>query len=479
MPNTPSLRKTKIVATLGPSIGTPEKLEKALLAGVDVCRVNCSHGTAESIRKTIALIRRTATKLHRSVGILLDLQGPKIRCGAIHGVIELEKGDILTIVMDEDYVHHDKTIGTTWVSMINDVNVGEKVLFADGAVQGVVHAVRKDANPPAIDICIDVDGPLSSRKGINLPESNVQAPALTPKDEEDLIVGTQAGVDFVALSFVRHADDVLLLRQKLTNLGFPTMPIISKIEKPQAVANIDSILEHTDGIMVARGDLGVEIPIAHVPIVQKQLIKAAQKKGRLVITATQMLESMTEHPFPTRAEVTDVANAILDGSDAVMLSGETSVGDYPFKTIEMMAEIAVKTEASAYCKSVPLSELESLKGRYKSVVRAACYAAQEGDRAMVVFTWTGNAAILASRSRPPMPIFAVTPHATVADKLRLAWGVYTIQVPNIQSTDELILAAEKTLQAQGFLQKGDEVVILGGTAPLKGASNLMKIEIID
>jgi pyruvate kinase len=321
--------------------------------------------------------------------------------------------------MQEDFEQDGMRIGTTWVTMIEDVAIGESVLFADGALMGKVSDIRRDSNIGEVDIRIDIGGPLSSRKGINLPESEIKAPALTEKDEADLQVGLNAGVDFVALSFVRHGDDVRLLRSRLVDAGQGDLPIISKIEKPQAVNNIDDILNESDAIMVARGDLGVEIPIATVPGVQKRLIKAAQKKGKMVITATQMLESMTDHPFPTRAEVTDVANAILDGSDAVMLSGETSIGQYPFRTIEMMSNIAYDIEMSAYMHSTQIEDMERLRGPYNAVVRAACYAAQEGDRPMVVFTWSGNAAIVASRSRPPKPIFAITPSRRVADKLRL------------------------------------------------------------
>lgn len=473
------LRKTKIVATLGPSINTIETLQQALEAGVDVCRINCSHNNAEGIRRSVALVRRTAAKLNRSVGVLLDLQGPKIRCGVIDGKLQLNNGDTLTIVMDEDFEQDGTRIGTTWTSMIQDVKINERVLFADGALAGFVSAIRPDLSIGEIDIRIELGGELSSRKGINLPESAIQAPALTPKDEADLIVGLDAGVDFVALSFVRHGDDVRLLRSRLVDAGQGNLPIISKIEKPQAVANIEDILTESDAIMVARGDLGVEIPIATVPGVQKDLISKAQKKGKMVITATQMLESMTENPFPTRAEVTDVANAIIDGSDAVMLSGETSVGVYPFRAIRTMSDIAIEIEASPHIKSTQITEMDRLKGRYNSVVRAACYAAQEGDRPMVVFTWSGNAAIVASRARPPKPIFAITPSTRVADKLRLVWGVYALVVPHIESTDELITATEEALKSAGFLESGDEVVILGGAAPIRGAANLMKIEIID
>lgn len=473
-------RKTKIVATLGPASNTPETLSKILEAGVDVCRINCSHSTAQSIRSTIAMIRRCSAQLHRSVAILLDLQGPKIRTGTIEPPLVLTKGDVLTIVMAQDYEHNGRRIGTTWVTMAKDVKKGDPVLFADGALSGTVNDVRfTDKEPAEVDIEISVGGELKSRKGINLPSSDIQAPALTPKDEADLAVGVAAGVDYVALSFVRHAQDMKLLLSHLERLGQPDLPTIAKIEKPQGVDNIEEILNLASGIMVARGDLGVEIPIEQVPVVQKQIIAAANKKGKLVITATQMLESMTHHPFPTRAEVTDVANAIMDGTDAVMLSGETATGDYPSLTVETMGRIAMEAEKSDYIRSPSIESIAPLQGKYQSVIRAACYAAHQESRPLVVFTWSGRTAILASKTRPTCPIYAITPNDTVVDMLRLAYGVYAIKVPQIDSTDELIAVTEERLMENGLLQRGQEVIILGGNAPMRGASNLMKIEIID
>ena len=475
-------RKTKIVATIGPAIGSPDKLSKALEAGVDVCRVNCSHcKSGDDIRRNIANVRRAGASLGRSVAILLDLQGPKIRTGEIEPPLPLQKGDILTVVMDKNYVHHDRKIGTTWPTMAEDVEIDEKVLFADGELQGIVSDIRygNDSMPSEVDIRMTVGGYLKSRKGINLPESDIKAPALTEKDVVDLEVGVNAGVDYVALSFVRHAKDLEIIREYLTKYGYPEMPVISKIEKPQAVDNIEEILDLSQGIMVARGDLGVETPIAQVPLVQKRIIEAANRKGKLVITATQMLESMTHNPFPTRAEVTDVANAILDGTDAVMLSGETSVGEYPFHTIRTMGEIAEQTEMGGIDKSLEISEILPLQGEYQSVIRAACYVAREGKRPLVVFTWSGRTAILAAKTRPPCDIIAVSPNAPVLDQLRLAYGVQAIQVPQIDSTEELIIQTERALIEQGICKRGDEVVILGGNAPLRGASNLMKIEIIN
>jgi len=475
-----TLRKTKIVATIGPKTNNIEMLMSIMEAGVDICRVNCSHCTPEKIRRSVSNIRRAAAQLGRSVGILLDLQGPKIRTGTIEPPLQLETGDTLTVVMSKEYVSQDHKIGTTWPTMAQDVDIGDPVLFADGALSGTVTNIRHfDDKPAEVDIEMIVGGELKSRKGINLPDSDIKAPALTEKDEGDLVVGVEAGVDYVALSFVRHAQDLKILKSRLADLGKADIPVISKIEKPQALKNIQEILENTEGIMVARGDLGVEIPIAKVPIAQKMLIREATRHGKIVITATQMLESMTHHPFPTRAEVTDVANAILDGSDAVMLSGETSVGEYPVKTVQTMAEIAIQTENTSSDHYLDIKEIIPLQGRYQSVIRAACYVAKEATRPLVVFTWSGRTAILASKTRPLQPIFAISPNQTVVDQMRMVWGVHAIKVPQIESTEELVIETQNALMAQGLLHRGDEVVILGGNAPLRGASNLMKIEIID
>ena len=472
-------RKTRIVATIGPASRPPQILEDLLKAGVDVCRINCSHGGAESIRADISRIRRTATLLGRTVAILLDLQGPKIRTGTITPPLELTEGDVLTIVMDEKFEASGLRIGTTWPTMANDVQAGEQVLFADGTLSGTIFAVRRDMTPAEIDIRIVDGGTLSSRKGINLPNTAINAPALTPKDVADLAVGAPAGADYIALSFVRNAADVQVLKDALEELGRPGVPIIAKIEKPEAVENIDEILDIADGIMVARGDLGVEIPLEQVPVVQKQLINAANQRGKLVITATQMLDSMERNPRPTRAEATDVANAILDGTDAVMLSGETAAGDWPIRSVEVMDRIARQVEQSPFLVPPDLATLPALSARERTVARAACSAVREHPRPLVVFTWSGQAAILASKSRPRTPIFALTPYATVCDRLRMVWGVTALQVPEITSTDALIAAGEALLMEAGHLKRGDEVVVLAGQSPLRGVSNLMKIEIID
>ncbi|MFZ5477608.1 MAG: pyruvate kinase [Myxococcota bacterium] len=467
-------RRTKIVATLGPATREPDQLVALLAAGVDVCRINCSHATPEGIREAVARVRRAATRLDRAVGILLDLQGPKIRTGKVPEPLQLAEGDVLTVVMDEEYAAQGNRVGTTYVGMAGDVRPGERVLFADGALSGAVVAVRRDLDPAEVDIRIDEGGALGSHKGINIPGVSVSAPCLTEKDLEDLEVGVAAGVDYVALSFVREATDVLELREHLRRLGSPDIPIVAKIEKPQGVANIQDILPAVEGIMVARGDLGVEVNLEKVPVIQKNLIAAANRAGVLVITATQMLDSMERNPRPTRAETTDVANAILDGTDAVMLSGETATGRYPIKAVETMDRIAREVENSPWMRP-PLDEVTVLAGPSHTVVRSACYAVREIHRPLIVFTWSGSTALIASKSRPQAPIYALTPNQTTYDRLALAWGVTPVRAPTVASTDELIAIGEQILLQRGLVQRGQEVVALAGNTPMKGATNTMKV----
>lgn len=470
-------RRTKIVATLGPATRTPEALTALLTAGVDVCRINCSHATADGIREAVARVRRCATELGRPVGILLDLQGPKIRTGAVPVPLELAAGDLLTVVMDEDLVGEGKRVGTTYVGMAADVRPGDQVLFADGALSGVVAAIRRDPSPAEVDVRIVDGGQLGAHKGINLPGVAVSAPCLTDKDLDDLEVGIRAGVDYVALSFVREATDVLALREVLRRLDVADLPIIAKIEKPQAVANLPDILPLVEGIMVARGDLGVEVRLERVPILQKELIAAANRAGVLVITATQMLDSMERNPSPTRAEITDVANAIIDGTDAIMLSGETSVGRWPVRAVETMDRIAREAEGSRWMLD-HVEEVSVLAGPSQTVVRAACHAVHEIARPLVVFTWSGATAFLAAKSRPPGPIYALTPNQPTFDRLALGWGVTPVLSPNVASTDELIALGEQTLLEAGLVTRGQEVVVLAGTTPMRGATNTMKVYVV-
>jgi pyruvate kinase len=376
--------------------------------------------------------------------------------------------------MEDELVGSGKKIGTTYIKMADDVFVGAGVLFADGALSGEVVAVRKDINPAEVDIRIEDGGELGSHKGINLPGVSTSVPSLTEKDLGDLEVGVRAGVDYVAISFVREGADIIRLRNHLRRLEAGDLPVIAKIEKPQAVANISEILPLVEGIMVARGDLGVEVSLERVPVIQKDLIAAANRAGVLVITATQMLDSMERNPRPTRAETTDVANAILDGTDAIMLSGETASGKYPVRAVETMDRIAKEVESSRWMRP-PMEEISVLAGPSQTVVRSACHAVREIARPLIVFTWSGSTAILASKSRPGGPILAMTPNRTTFDRLALAWGVTAVMAPTVASTDELLALGEAILLEKGYVVRGQEVVALAGNTPMKGATNTLKV----
>jgi pyruvate kinase len=469
-----STRRTKIVATLGPASRDPEMLSSLIDAGVDVFRINCSHGNAESIRKDVAHVRRAALKAERYIALLLDLQGPKIRTSKMVSPLQLKPGDILEVVMDER-MGEGLRCGTTYPDMANDVVVGDTIMFADGTLSGKVEAVLRDVVPQEVHISMNEGGELKSNKGINLPGVDVSAPSLMEKDKADLAVGVAAGVDYVALSFVRQAEDVLDLKRLLKELGSPDVPIIAKIEKPEALENIQSILATVDGIMVARGDLGVEVPLETVPIHQKRLIQAANRAGCLVITATQMLDSMERSPRPTRAEATDVANAIIDGTDAVMLSGETAAGMYPLRSVKVMDSIAREVERSPFLRPRVREDLPVAAGPAATVAWAACQAASEVSRPLVVFTWSGLSAITASKARPRGPIFALTSSDSICDRLALVWGVVPLRVPVVKSTDELIAIGEQILLDKGLLDPGQEIIVLAGHSPMKGTTNTMRI----
>ncbi len=467
-------RRTKIVATIGPASSGEEQLAALLEAGVNVCRINCSHATHESIRKDVARIRRAASRLDRPVAILLDLQGPKIRTAEVSAPLALAEGDILELVMDER-VGSGRRCGTTYPQLARDVTVGSRVVFADGALSGEVERVLLDRSPPEVHVRMRQGGQLGSHKGINLPGVDVSAPSLTEKDLGDLEVGVAAGVDYVALSFVRRAEDIYRLRAELERLAAPDLPVVAKIEKPEALENISEILAAVEVIMVARGDLGVEVPIEQVPVHQKRLIEQANRAGVLSITATQMLDSMERNPRPTRAETTDVANAILDGTDALMLSGETAAGRHPVESVRVMDRIAREIETSGLLRPPLPEDLPLLAGPAYTVYRAACYAVSEVSRSLVVYTWSGQSAVAASRSRPAAPLYAITPSDTVRDRLALVWGVVPVKCPAVKSTDELLATGERILLDRGLLQPGQEVVVLAGSGPVRGATNMMKI----
>ncbi len=468
--------RTKIVATLGPASWDEPVLSALLRAGVDVFRINCSHADHASIRRQVARVRRASMALGQPTGILLDLQGPKIRTSKVERPLVLQAGDRLTVVMIDAPVEAEgePRVGTTYPQMADDVEVGDRVLFADGALQGEVVEVRHGRTPKEVVIRIDVGGELGSNKGINLPGVEVSVPCLTEKDRADLAVGLEIGVDYVALSFVQRPSDIRDLQAEMERIGV-VRPIIAKIEKPQAVDQIDAICAVASGVMVARGDLGVEVRIEKVPVYQKHIIDAAHRHGALCITATQMLDSMERNPRPTRAETTDVANAILDGTDAVMLSGETAVGRYPVEAVRMMDSIAREVEDSRFFEPTPLDRLPPLPGPAGVVARAGMYAAAEGTRPLLVFTASGKTAFYAAKARPRGPIFALTPHPEVADRLALAWGVTPVVTARYTQVDELIAAGEQILLQRGDIAPGEELVIIAGRHADDQVANLLKI----
>jgi len=461
---------TKIVATLGPSTDAPGLLDQLIDAGVDVFRLNASHGVQDQQAARIDAVRVAARKAKVHAGILLDLQGPKIRLGRFeNGRCVLETGSHFTITT-EPILGTAERASTGYSKFARDVKPGDRILLADGSIE--LRAMESDGL--SVRTVVVHGGAISDNKGINLPGVQVSLPSLTEKDLADLHFGLNAGVDLIALSFVRTADDVQQLRDRL---GGRPVSIVAKIEKPEGWENIESILDVTDGVMVARGDLGVETSLEKVPRIQKSIIRRARRKARFVITATQMLESMIENPTPTRAEVSDVANAIYDGTDAVMLSAETSVGKYPVETVRFMARIAAEADDSIRKRGY----LDPPHARQPStpeiLADAAHRAARDsGAAAIVVFTSRGSSARLVSRYRPPVKMYAITPHDTTARQLSVSFGVIALLAPDCSSTDEMLAQMDRVLIEGGFLKKGELVVFLAGSPVGRpGTTNLMKL----
>ncbi len=461
---------TKIVATLGPATEAPGILDQLFAAGVDVFRLNASHGTPEQHAASIQAVRAVARERRAYPGILLDLQGPKIRLGAFEGGgCILQSGAAFTITT-ETVMGTAEMASTSYGNFARDVKPGDRILLADGAVE--LRAVASDE--VAVRAEVVTGGAIGDHKGINLPGVKVSIPSLTEKDLNDLHFALNEGVDIIALSFVRTAADVQHLRNRL---GGRPVVIVAKVEKPEAWDNIEAILNVTDGVMVARGDLGVETALEKVPRIQKSIIRRARRKGKFVITATQMLESMIERPSPTRAEVSDVANAIYDGTDAVMLSAETSVGKYPVEAVKYMARIAAESEASLRSKGYQDPPHQPQPANPEILADAAYHAAKESDAAaIVVFTSTGSSARLVSRYRPPVSIFAITPHDTTARQLAVNYGVTPILAPDVSSTDEMLCQMDRVLVEGGYLKQGQLVVFLAGQPVGRpGTTNLMKL----
>ncbi len=466
------MRNTKIVATLGPASDSPETIRSLMEAGVDVFRLNASHGTHAEHGARIDAVRRLGAETGRTEAILLDLQGPKIRLGTFkNGGCELIEGE--TFILTTETIEGDCQRATiNYPDFPRDVKPGDRVLIADGSVE--LRVLASEGN--AVRCRVVVGGPVSDRKGVNLPGVAVSTPSLTEKDIADLQFGLAAGIDLVALSFVRRGDDVLRLRRFLDQAG-AALPIVAKIEKPEAWKNFDEILDVSDGIMVARGDLGVEMALEKVPQIQKAIIERCRQRARFVITATQMLESMVASPVPTRAEVSDVANAIEDGTDAVMLSAETSAGRYPIEASRMMARIAAETDCAHHRGGFQHSPLPPNPGPAEIVADAAYRAARlASPAAIAVFTDSGATARLVARYRPPVPIYAFTPSAAVVRQLNAVYGVRPLLVPAQESSDTLLATVDRLLQARAGLKPNDAVVIVAGfpvgrTRP----ANIMKL----
>ena len=458
------------MCTLGPASESPERLVELVEAGMDVARLNMSHGDYAEHRKRLEAVREAARLAGRPVGVLVDLQGPKIRLGRFAAGKEvLVPGAQFTITIDDIPGTVDRC-STTFKGLPGDVAPGDTILIDDGRLQ--LEAIS--VTDTDVETRVVVGGEVSNNKGINLPGVAVSVPAMSEKDISDLRWGLRNGADMVALSFVRNAEDVKLVHQVMDEEG-RRVPVIAKMEKPQAIENLDEIIDAFDAFMVARGDLGVELPLEEVPLVQKRIVTAARRWAKPVIVATQMLESMISAPRPTRAETSDVANAILDGADAVMLSGETSVGAYPVLTVQTMARIVANTEAHGQDQ---LTNIDWDPHTTSGVITKA--AAEIGERVnakfLVAFTHSGDAARRLSRLRSPIPILAFTPIEATQAALTLAWGVDTVLVPMVSHTDDMIRQVDKALTENGFISEGERVVIIAGSPPgVAGHTNMIRV----
>ncbi|MEV7176226.1 pyruvate kinase [Kitasatospora sp. NPDC093679] len=467
------MRRAKIVCTLGPAADSYDQIKALVEAGMDIARFNLSHGSRLEHEERYHRVRKAADESGRSVGILVDLQGPKIRLGTFaEGPVLLERGDEFTITV-EDVPGTRDLCSTTYAGLAEDVLPGEHVLVDDGRVCLQVTAV----DGPRIRTTVLEGGLVSDHKGLNLPGISVSVPALSDKDVDDLRWALRLGADVVALSFVRSGRDVEDVHRVMDEEG-RRLPVIAKIEKPQAVAALDAIVDAFDGIMVARGDLGVEMPLEQVPVVQKRAIKLAKRNAKPVIVATQMLDSMIHASRPTRAEASDVANAVLDGTDAVMLSGETSVGKYPVETVRTMGRIIEAAEEDVLAAGLPpLTDRNKPRTQGGAVARAA---AEIGDflhaKYLIAFTQSGDTARRLTRYRSPIPVLAFTYEPAVRSQLALTWGVETFLGPFVPTTDEMVAQVDAQLIGLGRCKKGDIVVITAGSPPgLAGSTNLVRV----
>jgi pyruvate kinase len=469
-----AFRHSKIVCTIGPASRSPRIMDRLLRAGMDVARLNFSHGSHANHAESIAMLRAAAAHIHKPIAILADLQGPKIRTGPLAGGAPVILRTGQKFVITTARVFGDSTrVSTVFKPLPREVHRGDRILLSDGLIELRVEQVRGREV-----ICEVVNGgTLGEHKGINLPGLKLRVPALTPKDREDLLFALKHGANYIAVSFVRRPEDVVLAKSLVRRAGKDT-PVIAKLEKPEAIENLDAILRVADGVMVARGDLGVEMNPERVPVVQKTIIKRAREFRRPVITATQMLESMTENPRPTRAEASDVANAIFDGSDAVMLSAETASGKYPVEAVSMMARIIEEAESSIteFPRPAPQERLKVAE----TVAELVCHASRELHMKLIaVFTHSGFTARLISRYRSLVPIIAFSPEEETRRRMALIWGVHPQPISDVRKVDGLASVAEKRLLEERLVRKGDVIGIVAGTPMgIRGTTNFMKFHVI-
>lgn len=467
------MRRAKIVCTLGPATESPEQIQALVDAGMDVARINRSHGTAEEHLVLVERVRRAAATSGRPIAVLVDLQGPKIRLATFaDGPQELAIGDTFTITTDDVEGTKDR-VGTTFKGLPGDCTPGDRLLIDDGNV-----AVRViEVTDTDVVTRVEVPGFVSDHKGLNLPGVAVSVPALSEKDRTDLRWGLRVGADFIALSFVRSATDIEDVHQIMDEEGVH-LPVIAKIEKPQAVDAIEEIVDAFDGIMVARGDLGVEMPLETVPLVQKRAIELARRAAKPVIVATQVFDSMMKNPRPTRAEASDCANAVLDGADAVMLSGETSVGAFPIEAVRTMARILESTEENGGERIAPLGPY--IADRPSVICEAAAKVGERLDsKFLVTFTQSGATARRLSRLRSPIPMLAFTPLEETRRQLALSWGIQAYRVPEVRHTDDMVWQVDQVAQSAHLADVGDQLVITGGMPPgTSGSSNMVRVHTV-
>lgn len=471
------MQKTKMIFTVGPASETEEVISKLIEAGMSASRHNFSHGDYEEHKERMDLVKKLRKKYNKPIAIILDTKGPEIRTGDFKTKVELQEGKKFTVYCGEEILGDETKCSITYKGLCKDVKPGDEILIDDGLVGMEVESV--DGNK--INCVVKNTGSVSSHKGINVPGVSVNLPATTKKDEEDLKFGCEQGVDIITASFIRKASDVNTIREVLKKNGGEDIQIFSKVESQEGVENIDEIIEASDGIMVARGDMGVEIPIEKVPLIQKEIISKCNKAGKPVITATQMLDSMIRNPRPTRAEASDIANAIFDGTDAIMLSGESANGKYPVEAAQTMAKIAQAAEAEINYEELLQKKREShFKDVPNAISFAVCSTASELDAAVIITaTQSGSTANKVSKYRPACPVIAVTPNEKVTRRLALNWGVFPLLTDRFDSTDELIeKSVEASLKAE-YVKKGDLAVIAAGVpVSCSGTTNMIKVNLI-